>query len=96
MLRPGRVRPSSSTASDRPGRTARRRGLPWLAFLDGNGKVAITSDDPDRGNIGYPGWGGSESHFRHMLRAVVRHITLAELDALVTSVKALRTASLTT
>jgi hypothetical protein len=58
--------------------------------------VVITSDDPDRGNIGYPGWGGSESHFRHMLQAVVKHITSAELDALVTSVKAFRTSRLTT
>jgi hypothetical protein len=71
-------------------------GLPWFVFLDGDGKVIITSDDPDRGNIGYPGLGGAEPHFRKMLQAVVKHITPAEIDALVKSVKAFSTAKITT
>jgi hypothetical protein len=72
------------------------RGLPWYVFLDGDGKVLITSDDPDRGNIGYPGWAGSEPHFRRMLQAAAKHITPAEIDALIKSVKAFTTAKLTT
>jgi len=70
-------------------------GLPWFVFLDGDGKVRITSDDPDRGNIGYPGWAGSEPHFRSMLQAAAKHMTPAEIDALIKSVKAFTTAKLT-
>ena len=62
----------------------------------GNAKVLITSDDPDRGNIGYPGWAGSEPHFRSMLQAAAKHMTPAEIDALIKSVKAFTTARLTT
>ncbi len=71
-------------------------GLPWFVFLDGDGKAVITSDDPDRGNIGYPGLAGSDPHFRRMLQAVAKRITPAEIDALVSSVKTFRTAKLTT
>ena len=71
-------------------------GLPWLVFLDGDGKVVVTSDEPDRGNIGYPGWAGAEPYFRSMLQAVVKHITPAEIDALVKSVQAFTTVRLTT
>lgn len=70
-------------------------GLPWFVFLDRDGKAVVTSDDPDRGNIGYPGWGGSEPNFRSMLQAVVKRITPAEIDALMKSVKAFTTVRLT-
>jgi len=70
-------------------------GLPWFVFLDGDGRAVITSDDPDRGNIGYPGLSGAEPHFRSMLQAVAKHITPAEIDALVKSVKAFATARMT-
>ncbi len=69
-------------------------GLPWFVLLDGDGKVRITSDDPDTGNIGYPGWDGSEPHFRRMLQTAVTHISPAEIDDLIKSVKAFRTAKL--
>ena len=69
-------------------------GLPWFVFLDGDGKVLATSDDPDRGNIGYPGWAASELHFRSMLRAAAKHMTPDEIDALIKSVKAFTNAKL--
>ncbi len=75
--------------------SARSGVLPWFAFLDGNGKVLVTSDDPDTGNIGYPG-NESGSHFRRMFQTVVKRITPAEIDALIESVKAFRTTKLTT
>ncbi len=72
-------------------------GLPWFLFLDGDGKVLVTSDDPETGsNIGYPGWAGAESHFREMLAAGAKHITAAEVDALVKSAQAFTTAKLGT
>ena len=72
------------------------RGLPWYVFLDGDGKVLITSDDPDTGNIGYPGGDAGEPHFRRMFQTVVKHITPAEIDGLIKSAKAFRNAKLTT
>ncbi len=75
---------------------AKPGGIPWFVFLDGDGKVLITSDDPDSGNIGYPGGDVEEPHFRRMLQAVVKHITPAEIDALVKSARAFTNAKLTT
>ena len=72
------------------------RGLPWFVFLDGDGKGLITSDDPDSVNIGYPGGDFQEPHFRRMFQAVVKHLTPAEIDALIKSAKAFRNAKLTT
>jgi hypothetical protein len=69
--------------------------VPWFVFLDGDGKVLITSDDPDIGNIGYPGSDAAEPQFRWMLQAVVKHITPAEIDALIKSAKEFRNAKLT-
>ena len=74
---------------------AKQSGLPWFVFLDGNGKVLITSDDPDIGNIGYPGSDAGALQFRLMLQTVAKHMTPAEIDALVKSVKAFRNAKLT-
>ncbi len=71
-------------------------GLPWFVFLDGGGKVLITSDDPDSGNIGYPRGDREEPHFRSMLLAVAKRITPAEIDALIESAKAFASAKLTT
>ena len=71
-------------------------GIPWFVFLDGDGKVLITSDDPDSGNIGYPGGDVEEPQFRRMLQTVVKRITPAEIDALIKSAKAFTNAKLTT
>ncbi len=70
-------------------------GLPWFVFLDADGKVIITSDDPDAGNVGYPRGDREEPHFRRMLGAAAKHITPAEIDALIKSVKAFANAKLT-
>ena len=71
-------------------------GIPWFVFLDGDGKVLINSDDPDSGNIGYPGGDVEEPHFRRMLQKVVTRITPAEIEALIKSAKAFTNAKLTT
>ncbi len=60
-------------------------GIPWFVFLDGDGKVLITRDDPDSGNIGYPGGDEETPHFRRMLQAVAQHITASDIEALVKS-----------
>ena len=70
---------------------AKPGGIPWFVFLDGDGKVLITSDDPGRGNIGYP---GDAPHFRRMLEKVASRITPAEIDALVASARAFTRAKL--
>lgn len=63
-------------------RPDRREGtIPWMAILDADGNPLITSDGP-KGNIGYPrepkGW----EHFGKMLRTTARHLSDADIKAL--------------
>lgn len=69
-------------------------GIPWFVFLDGDGKVLITSDDPDSGNIGYPGGDVEAPHFKRMLEKIATRITPAEIQALLASARAFETAKL--
>lgn len=62
-------------------------GVPWVAILDGTGKVLITSDAPKTGNIGYPGEPGSRGHWEHMIRSTAQHMTEADIQALLDPLK---------
>jgi thioredoxin-related protein len=56
-------------------------GIPWIAFLDAQGKVLATSDGA-KGNIGYPAAPHEIAHFTSMLRKTARRIEPAQIEAL--------------
>jgi len=55
-------------------------GLPWLAILRPDGSVVITSDDPDRGNIGSPRAEWEIDHWNTMMRTAAQRITEEEIQ----------------
>lgn len=63
-------------------------GIPWIAFVDSEGKVLATSDEPEKGNIGFPAQPNEIAHFEAMLKQVKKHLTDAEVAGLVESLKA--------
>ena len=65
------------------------QGLPWFAFVDGNGRAVITSTGA-QGNVGYP-WEPHEiAHFKTMLLTSRKHLTDAEIDYLIKSLEEIR------
>jgi hypothetical protein len=60
----------------------REGGIPWMVFLDADGKPLITSDAMD-GNIGYPGEPEGRVYFEKMLRTSVKHLTDADIKTLI-------------
>ncbi len=73
-------------------------GLPWFAFLDGDGKVVIDSIAPSlklpsgnavAGNIGFPAKDDEYAHFQTMVEKVRRHITGDELAKLIAAMEAI-------
>jgi len=60
------------------------QGLPWFAFLDGRGRAVVTSSAPT-GNIGHPYQPNEVAYFKVMLQTVKRHLTDADIDALIAS-----------
>jgi hypothetical protein len=65
------------------------QGLPWFAFIDGNGQAVITSTGA-KGNVGYP-WEPHEiEHFKTMLLKVRKSLTGAEIDYLIKSLEDIR------
>ena len=62
-------------------RTAKDGGIPWMAILDAQGKVLVTSDAPG-GNIGYPAKPEEIDHFMKMLGATAKRLTPDDLAAL--------------
>jgi len=65
------------------------QGLPWFAFIDGNGQAVITSTGA-KGNVGYP-WEPHEiAHFKTMLLKVRKSLTSAEIDYLIKSLEDIR------
>jgi hypothetical protein len=60
------------------------QGLPWFAFLDGDGRALIHSTGP-KGNTGFPAKPDEIAHFRTMLQTVKRKLTDEEITYLVTS-----------
>ena len=62
------------------------QGLPWFAFVDGDGKAIVTSTGP-KGNVGFPYEPFEIDHFKTMLDQAKRHLTDAEIAALVKSLQ---------
>jgi len=58
-------------------------GIPWFAFLDGSGKILITSTKPGGGNIGFPVDPEKEiPHFVAMLKQTRAKISDADISYL--------------
>lgn len=66
--------------------TDKEQGLPWFAFIDGDGKAVITSSSRPQGNVGHPYQPDEVAHFKTMLQAVKKHLSDAEIDALIESI----------
>ena len=62
-------------------RTSKDGGIPWMAILDSQGKVLVTSDGP-KGNIGYPAKPEEIEHFMKMLTTTARRLTPEQLATL--------------
>ncbi|MFO0956579.1 MAG: thioredoxin family protein [Isosphaeraceae bacterium] len=63
---------------------ADRKGIPWFAFLDRDGKVVADSDGPDGQNIGYPAEPKEIDHFIAMLKKAATKLTpeqIAKIEA---------------
>lgn len=63
---------------------ADRKGIPWFAFLDRDGKVLADSDDADGQNIGYPAEPKEIEHFIGMLKKTATKLTpdqIAKIEA---------------
>ena len=65
---------------------AKEQGLPWFAFLDGDGKALIHSTGP-KGNTGFPAQPEEIAHFKTMLQTVKKKLTDEEIAFLVTSLE---------
>ena len=62
------------------------QGLPWFAFLDGDGKALIHSTGP-KGNTGFPAQPDEIAHFKTMLQTVKKRLTDEDIAFLVTSLE---------
>jgi hypothetical protein len=63
------------------------QGLPWFAFVDGEGRALVTSTGP-KGNVGHPYQPDEVAYFKTMLQTTKRHLTDADIEMLVTSLVA--------
>ena len=71
--------------------TSRDQGLPWFAFLDGDGNALVTSNEKgETGNVGFPWQPNEVAHFRVMLEKVQRHLSAKEIAFLEQSMKDFR------
>ena len=64
----------------------KEQGLPWFAFLDGDGKALIHSTGP-KGNTGFPAQPEEIAHFKTMLQTVKKKLTDEDIAFLVTSLE---------
>ncbi len=64
----------------------KEQGLPWFAFLDGDGKALIHSTGP-KGNTGFPAQPDEIAHFKTMLQTVKKKLSDEEIAFLVTSLE---------
>lgn len=65
-------------------------GIPWSVFLDASGRTIITSDDPTRGNVGFPVQDFEIDHFKVMLGKAAKRMTAEDVEALGKSLVAFR------
>ena len=71
------------------------QGLPWIAFVDGDGKCLIhsTRDKDKGGNIGHPAKPDEVDYFKTMLQTVKRHLTDDDIGFLIKSIEAFNKAA---
>lgn len=60
-------------------------GIPWFAFLDGDGKTLVTSDPGGGGNIGFPAAEPEIAHFEKMLKTSAKNLTADDIAKLTSS-----------
>jgi hypothetical protein len=65
----------------------KEQGLPWFAFLDGDGKCLIHSTGP-KGNTGHPAQPEEVAYFKTMLQTVKKHLTDDDISFLIQSIEA--------
>jgi thiol-disulfide isomerase/thioredoxin len=61
-------------------------GIPWFAFLDGEGRLLATSSGPE-GNTGFPVAPAEIAHFRGMLEQAAPRLRPQDVEALVQSLQ---------
>lgn len=59
------------------------QGLPWFAFINGDGKALVTSNLPNGNNLGHPFSPEEVAQFKVMLQKAKQHLTDAEIDKLI-------------
>lgn len=64
----------------------RSEGTPWMAILNRDGHIVITSTGPD-GNIGYPGEPAGRQWWEKMLHAGAKRLTDADVQKLTAALK---------
>jgi len=70
-----------------PGLPWKDPGLPWMVFVTPDGKAVIDSTGPE-GNTGFPAKDTEYAHFKTMLEKAKRHLTDADIAALISSLEA--------
>jgi thiol-disulfide isomerase/thioredoxin len=65
---------------------AKDAGIPWFVMLDSQGKEIVDSNGP-KGNVGFPGKPDELEHFQKMLKQSAQHISDAEIQTLIDSLK---------
>jgi hypothetical protein len=70
----------------------KEQGLPWFAFVAPDGNAIVHSTGP-KGNVGHPNSVEEVEHFKTMLQTARKHLTEADIDALITSLVAFNKAA---
>lgn len=68
-------------------RTGEPGGIPWFCFFSPEGEKQVESNRTDGKNVGFPSSEADHAHFRTMLETGAIHLTSAEIDRLVLSLK---------
>ncbi len=71
----------------------KEQGLPWFAFLDGDGKCLIHSTREKGGNIGHPATPDEVAYFKTMLQTVKKRLTDEDINFLIQSIEAFNKAA---
>src|SRR5512144_2540513 len=66
----------------------KEQGLPWFAFVAPDGKAIVHSTRLKGGNIGHPNAPDEVEYFKTMLQKARKHLTDADIDALIASLVA--------
>jgi hypothetical protein len=71
----------------------KEQGLPWIAFVDVDGKCLIHSTRPKGGNIGHPAKPDEVDYFKTMLATVKKKLTDEDIKFLIQSLEAFNKAA---